>query len=250
MFDIKLYIISHKEFDYIPQDRIVIGVGDNRNIQCANLYDNTGDNIAYKNESYCELTALYWLWKNETAPIIGFEHYRRFFLDDGKPIDMDCVKKMSRKYDLIVSQKYYFTVSLRRFYASAHIAGDLSEAEKVIVEKYPAYEKSFSKVMNHNSMIVCNMFIAKKSVVDGYCEWLFDILGELEKRIDMSYRDDYQKRVFGFLAERLFNVFLYHNRKRLKIKHMNITDTFTVKSGSRVICGLKYLIKKIIGRNH
>lgn len=43
------------------------------------LRDNTGNNIAIKNENYCELTAQYWAAKNRNADVKGLVHYRRFF---------------------------------------------------------------------------------------------------------------------------------------------------------------------------
>ena len=60
------------------------------------------------------------------------------------------------------------------------------------------------------------MFIMKKELLDDYCGWLFDILFELEKRLDISSYSDNDKRVFGFVSERLLDVWLIKNEIRYK----------------------------------
>ena len=64
------------------------------------------------------------------------------------------------------------------------------------------------------------MFVMNKFMFDKYCTWLFDILFTLEKRIDIASYDKYNARVFGFLSERLFNVWL--EKQQLKVKAMNV----------------------------
>jgi hypothetical protein len=62
----KILICTHKEFNYIPDNSFLpIHVG--KEISAVDLpyqVDNTGTNISSKNKNYCELTALYWAWKN------------------------------------------------------------------------------------------------------------------------------------------------------------------------------------------
>ena len=68
------------------------------------------------------------------------------------------------------------------------------------------------------------MMICRKKTLDQYCEWLFPVLFELEKHIDLDkYESDYQRRVFGFLAERLVKVFVDHNE--LKVKEFYVFNT-------------------------
>ena len=61
-----------------------------------------------------------------------------------------------------------------------------------------------------------NMLYTRRSLFNEYCEWLFNILFEAEQLIDISNYDSYQQRVFGFLSERLMDVWLRHNHLRVK----------------------------------
>ena len=119
------------------------------------------------------------------------------------------------KYDVILPKKRnYYIETVRNQYEHAHFKKDLDETEKIIAEKYPGYSDAFTKVMNRRKLYILNMFVMKKSLLDEYCTWLFDILFELEKRTDMTGYDIYEARLFGFMSERLFNVWL--ERQNLK----------------------------------
>ena len=109
---------------------------------------------------------------------------------------------------LLPKKRNYYIETVRSQYEHAHCKSDLDEAERVVKEMYPPYAESFSKVMNRKKLHILNMFVMKKNLFDTYCAWLFAILSELEKRIELIGRSVYEKRVFGFLAERLFNVWL------------------------------------------
>ena len=75
-------------------------------------------------------------------------------------------------------------------------------------------------------LVVCAgaVFIMKKEIFDDYCKWLFDILLELENRVDITNYSDYDKRIYGFLSERLFRVWLEKNNN-IKIKEMPVYNT-------------------------
>ena len=55
---------------------------------------------------------------------------------------------------------------------------------------------------------ICNMFIMRRELLDEYCTWLFDILFEVERRLDISAYSGNDRRVFGFLGERLLDVWI------------------------------------------
>lgn len=77
-----IYVITHKKFNppFRLFDRKTLLVGaEKSNLSGFDYYDNLGKNISYKNKNYCELTGIYWLWKNVSDDYIGVEHYRRLF---------------------------------------------------------------------------------------------------------------------------------------------------------------------------
>ena len=77
---IKVIVATHKKY-IMPADEmyIPVHVGREGKDDLGYTPDNTGDNISNKNAYYCELTGLYWAWKNLQADYVGLAHYRRHF---------------------------------------------------------------------------------------------------------------------------------------------------------------------------
>lgn len=230
---IKIFVITHKKYKF-PENEIYIPlhVGKNNKESLGYIGDDTGDNISYKNSNYCELTGLYWMWKNvNDCNIIGLNHYRRYFTIKNNIFEKDKFKliltteqieNLMNNYDIVVSNKKRILFkNVYQNYAQQHYIKDLDKCKEIISKKCPEYIDSFDKIMNQNKMSICNMFITKKEIMDNYSKWLFDILFELEKNIDMTGYSKLQKRVYGFLSERLFNVWLEKN-SNLRIGYLPI----------------------------
>lgn len=215
--EIKILVATHKEY-WMPKDEVYfpLHVGKEGKQDLGYVGDNTGENISAKNANYCELTGLYWAWKNLECEYIGLCHYRRYFSKGsvGKDkkaaiLHKDDYEKLLQKYDALLPKKRnYFIETVCSQYEHAHNKRDLDEVENIVKELYPEYSEGFTKVMNRTKLHILNMFVMKKDKFDEYCKWLFDILFELEKRIDITSYNQYEARVFGFLSERLFNVWL------------------------------------------
>ena len=231
--DIKILVATHKKY-WMPDDDVYLPIhaGREGKADIGYIGDNTGDNISAKNANYCELTGLYWAWKNLKCDYIGLCHYRRYFA--GKNIHTNSIEKkkavilhradyekLLQKYDVILPVKRnYYIETVRSQYEHAHNKRDLDEAERIIKELYPEYSEAFSKVMVRTKLHILNMFVMKKTLFDEYCNWLFSILFELEKRIDISNYNQYEARVFGFISERLFSVWV--EKKQLKVKEVSV----------------------------
>jgi len=221
----KIYIATHKDFvSEVPEIYEPILVGSDINQSSSPIKkDNIGDNISSKNPYYCELTALYWMWKNETADIQGLVHYRRFFSGiDVRGSLFGLLTKSEilhylENHDVILIRPYQFKErSVGEQYKAFHLDKDLQAMKQLINTRCPDYSAAFEQVMQGNKLIRYNMFVARKPLVQDYCSWLFPLLFELEESIDPASYDNYQKRVFGFLAERLFTVWLMKNKPKTK----------------------------------
>ncbi len=199
--------------------------------------DDTGDNISEKNKTYCELTSIYWAWKNlKNVDYIGLSHYRRYFnfnnrgaaFSDFTPIKTEEFDKIDftlpdfdslfNKYDVVLAKPKIYPVSIYADYCLMHISEDINTLEEIIVSKYPEYKASIEYLFyKRNKISHYNMFIMKWDTFDRYCEWLFDILSNAEKEINISTYNNKQKRVWGYMAERLLLLlFVFHNQLKVK----------------------------------
>ena len=230
-----------------------IQVGYAQTINSSFLRDDSGDNIAAKNSSYCELTALYWAWKNLNTDIVGLCHYRRFF---GSPlfqigrkkdfINESQIKVLMKEHDIILPKKRHYWIETRESqYAHAHHIEDLRVTESVLLEKYPSYLPEWKQMLASRSGHICNMFIMRKDLLDEYCSWLFDILFEVEKRLDISSYSKNDKRVFGFLGERMLDVWVAARKLRYaEVPMINLESQHWLQKG------FLFVKRKIIGKKN
>ena len=230
-----IYVITHKVIEddsYIDYDHYkVLHVGTNNNCMDSYIRDDAGDNISKKNGNYCELTGLYWIWNNAEEndnDVTGLVHYRRFFTtycEDFKYKYLGIVPKnipYSRifeamtDHDMIIPKKIFVFSTLKSFYGKFHDIDDINKIRELIKNKYPDYLVSFDKVINSHSYTYGNMMICKKKTLDLYSKWLFDIMFDFENvQVPSLYSGDaYQSRIYGFLSERLLQVWIEHNNLR------------------------------------
>lgn len=201
--------------------------------------DNVGENnISIRNNNFCELTAMYWIWKNYKClqtNIVGINHYRRFFSKIKtnrieKCLNINEAKEILNEYDMIVPKKFKFSVSTRRFF-SEYGSGkdkDLENTRNIIKEKYPDYVKFFDEFCNEKEGYYCNMMICKKKDFDIYCSWLFDILFSLDKMTDLSNYSPSESRIYGYISELLFNVYIKKNKLNVKELYLLNTDNKSI----------------------
>ena len=226
MANIKIIIATHKKY-WMPQDDMYLPIhvgAEGKTLDLGYQKDNVGENISKKNANYCELTGLYWVWKNLDADFIGLAHYRRHFclnkIKVGKKesiITKKQVEELLKDVDILLPKpRNYFIETNYNQYVHAHHAIDLDETRKIIEGKYPNYLKAFDESMKSTIGHRFNMFIMKKDKFDEYCSWLFDILFELENRLDISNYSVNDARVFGFVSERLLDVWLYTKNYKYK----------------------------------
>lgn len=211
--------------------------------------DNTGNNISNKNPNFCELTAQYWAWKNCTADYIGFMHYRRHlnfneniqyktdkfglvnfeYLDDFYKealglLDENIISVV-KKYDIITTDLWDVTnVGSANNYehyknsaSKLHIQ-DYDKALSILLNKYPEYKTDIDAYNISTTGYYTNIFIMKKDIFENYCTWLFSILFELEKQCDISNYDFQEARIYGYISEWLFGIYIFHLKRTSKLK--------------------------------
>lgn len=261
--DVKIIIATHKKFR-MPQDDIYLPlhVGAEGKESIGYQGDNTGNNISSMNPYFCELTGLYWMWKNLKADYLGLVHYRRhFFLRKKKGgnkeedkwvsvLNSDEVQKLCKQYDVIVPAKRNYVIeSLESHYAHTHYKEHLEKTREIIANQYPQYLESYDKVLKQKNGYMFNMFIMRSDMVGEYCEFLFAVLFELDKKIDTSGYSSFQARYPGRVGEILFNVWLGRKiqKQKLKIKEIKHVHMEPINWWNK---GTAFLKAKFLGKRY
>lgn len=240
-----IYVAFHKAYPMLSDDPVYTGIHVGRALSDKTLDmvgDNTGEHISEKNRYYSELTGLYWIWKNTNSELVGLSHYRRFFFYKKPAFGMQFKKiaeyligqgrkrygvyytgnrllknliltgdesqKLLSEFDAIIPVGRRMRYSVREQYRRRHQIQDFETTKDIIAERHPDFLPAFNEVAQKKELFPCNMFVMKRQYFDSYMAWLFDVLFELEKRSDISDYDSYQKRLYGFMSERLLDVWL------------------------------------------
>lgn len=249
---IKILVCCHKECQ-LPTDKVLLPIQVGSSISDTHwgiqrddqINGETCDNISAKNKSYCELTAIYWAWKNiktlyPDIEYVGLTHYRRFFnfqkniynvykysetaIDDYK-INHKKLNNLLKRYECLLPSRTVLPYSLKTGYCVGHISDDYRILRATIAEIMPEQLNFFNFVMEETNLFSqYNMFIMKIDDFMNYCEWLFKILFLVEEKIDISSYSLYQKRIYGFMAERLMNLWVFNNIKKIHCIPVSMYD--------------------------
>jgi hypothetical protein len=249
---IKIYVFHYKNGTVLKTDPIYEPIMAGNALLSGNNTipgDDTGENISTKNKYYSELTGIYWVWKNTRQDITGTCHYRRFYTAKPEPflyklkrlfyysaglykkrfgliyaentelfgpriITNQEVTELLSQYDAILPQARKLKYTVETHYHRYHNMDDLNLLKSVLTEKYPEFLEAFHAVLKGKRLYANNMFILKDEHFQEFMSWWFDMLFEFERRIDLNKYTDYQKRILGFMAERLLTIWFM--KKQLK----------------------------------
>ena len=241
--NVKILVATHKQYD-MPQNAtyLPVQVGAFDKSDLGYIRDDSGDNISAKNFCYCELTALYFGWKNVQTDVLGLVHYRRHFAGKlpfvcnnkkYKILDGATAEKYLQSADILLpaKRKYYIETLYSHYEHTMHVE-PLAVTGQIVKELYPEYYAEFCRLKTRRSAHMFNMFVARREVADSYCKWLFDILAELEKRVEVLKYEDFHRRFCGRISELLLDV--YVNTHKLTYKEIKVVNTEKQHFGKRL----------------
>lgn len=267
MDNLKIIVCCHKD-DIYKSSNIYIPIHVGKALsekEFGIIGDNTGDNISTKNDCYCELTGMYWAWKNlKEADYIGLCHYRRYFdfnhvgrrlfplstikTELFNKLNLDIspkAEKWLKNNGCIIAKANHLHTSLYTHYCEEHYSTDFRILGDIIRETLPnKYFQSFIDTqIKSNRFSPYNMFIMNWETFDKYCSWLFPILKKVEKQTNITNYSSFQKRIYGYIAERLLN--LYVNAEQLKVMQIPVLKISDEQETDNMSV-IKYIIRSLL----
>lgn len=179
------------------------------------ITDDSGDNISEQNLYYCELTAGYWIYKNDFVnDYVGLYHYSR-----GLDISDEQISR-------IVESNIDVVLPIPAVTRHEIITRE-SEAKlmlNAIKNVYPEYLESAEKYFYNKIFLTGNLIFAKKEVYCKYYQWLFNVIDEC---ICLYGKKTVKKRLWAYLGEHFMNIYFFHHVKDYKIAYAEIKNMFT-----------------------
>ncbi len=239
MNDIKLLVCCHRYAKILDHELLVpiqVGTALASDLFEGYLHDNEGENISEKNKRYCELTALYWAWKNLSADYYGLFHYRRYLYPDtaarlpyrvadntdlqlSEQLGYADFSRLIGEYDLILPLRENMYVSVREHYADApfHHEKDLRLIEEIVSHRHPEMVPAMEEYLSGTEHYFGNICIMERGLFHDYCSWLFPILEEFDRKADTAGYSAQELRVDGYLAERLLGIYATYIRSDKRV---------------------------------
>lgn len=182
--------------------------------------DDTGDNISNKNREYCETTALYWIWKNtRNQNYVGLEHYRRRMVIDDRTLT--CLEKDDADMILPIPQ-YSFIKNIDFIKKSLVLESDWIMVKSFICEFDEEYRCIIEKYENSLFYFSCNIGLMKRTILDDYCAFAFEIANRLEQYYKEKNIVRYGDRYMGFIFEHLFSIYIMRYYGKMKIRCVDL----------------------------
>jgi hypothetical protein len=219
---IKILVACHKADPAIRQGGVYmpiqVGKALHPEVDLGFQCDNTGDNISAKNGSYCELTALYWAWKNlKDYDYIGLCHYRRYF--DLDLTDAEKVSNIFKKHDIIIVNECIHNHCAADELNTLITQEDVALMLNTILLDYPQYRKEVVDYFyNNNKYSIYNMFVASRDTFNEYCEFFFPLLSKIEARLK-PYPYSRLQRNIGYMAEAMLGLWI--RIRQFKVMRVN-----------------------------
>ena len=182
--------------------------------------DDTGEHISEKNVNYCELTALYWLWRNrlpadnDGAEYYGLFHYRRIL----ELTEQDLFRLGANDVDAVLPYPTLHEPDALEHHRRYISESDWTAMKQALAELYPEYAQALPEVFSQPYLYNYNLILAKKKVLADYCAWLFSIL---ERTEELSRPKGWERkdRYIGYLGENLLTLYFLYHQRDLKIFH-------------------------------
>lgn len=175
--------------------------------------DNIGENISDRNQQFCELTGLYWIWKHATEDIVGLVHYRRHFII---PENWQEIMEVNN-IDVILPLPLYVRPNIEENFRRRHVEENwdymIEYLKQNDVENYISADSFFKDTSLYSP---CNMFIMRREVLEDLCSWMFPIIFAVAEHGGIL-EDSYQNRYPGFISERMITYFFDKNRDKYKV---------------------------------